>query len=52
VNYVDLANFVNDWLQIGLVPGNLDEVGDVDFLDYGIFASYWLDYCPDDWPLK
>jgi hypothetical protein len=52
VNYVDLANFVNDWLKSGLVPGNLDAVGDVEFHDYGILASYWLDYCPEDWPLK
>jgi hypothetical protein len=52
VNYVDLANFTNDWLQTGLVPGNLDKEGNVDFLDYAIFASYWLDYCPDGWQLK
>lgn len=48
----DLANFVNDWLDSGPVPGNLDLTGDVNFEDYSIFASYWLDYCPDGWPLK
>jgi len=50
VTFEDLANFVDDWLDTG--PGNLDEFGDVDFKDYSIFASYWLDYCPDSWPLK
>ena len=50
VTFEDLANFVEDWLGTG--PGNLDGIGDVDFNDYSIFASYWLDYCPDNWPLK
>jgi hypothetical protein len=52
VKFDDLANFVEDWLDSGLVPGNLDKLGDVDFKDYSIFASYWFDYCPDGWPLK
>ncbi len=52
VNFEDLANFLDDWLQSGNVPGNLNDDKDVDFSDYSILASYWLDYCPDDWPLK
>jgi hypothetical protein len=52
VNYIDLANFVDDWLESGPVPGNLNDEGDVDFKDYCILADYWLTYCPDDWPLK
>jgi len=52
VNFIDLANFVDDWLETGAVPGNLNNAGDVDFKDYSILASYWLTYCPDDWPLK
>ena len=52
VTFGDLANFVDDWLDSGPVAGNLDSTGYVDFHDYGIFASYWLDYCPDSWPLK
>ena len=52
VKFEDLANFVDDWLSSGGIPGNLDSTGNVDFEDYTIFASYWLDYCPDDWPLK
>jgi hypothetical protein len=50
VNLQDLANFVDDWLKAGQ-PGDLNGDDEVDFMDYGIFASYWLDYCPDDWPL-
>ena len=52
VNYIDLGNFVNDWLESGNVLGNLNDDRDVDFSDYSILASYWLNYCPDDWPLK
>jgi hypothetical protein len=52
-NWDDLANFVDDWLQSGGgLPGDLSGNNDVDLEDYGIFAVYWLDYCPDDWPLK
>ncbi|MHC4499468.1 MAG: lamin tail domain-containing protein [Planctomycetota bacterium] len=51
VNFTDLANFVDDWLDSGFVPGNLDSTGNVDFKDYSIFADYWRDYCPDGWPL-
>ncbi len=52
VNFEDLANFVDDWLEsnIGL-PADLDDSNNVDFADYAIFADYWLDYCPDDWLL-
>ena len=52
VNYIVLGNFVDDWLQSGNGPGNLNDDRDVDFQDYSILASYWLSYCPDDWPLK
>jgi hypothetical protein len=50
VTFEDLANFADDWLSYG--QGNLDEIGVVDFSDYRLFAPCWLDYCPDDWPLK
>ena len=53
VNFEDLSNFVDDWLKSGPgLPGDLSDSNDVDFIDYGIFADYWLDYCPDDWLLK
>jgi len=53
VNFEDLANFVDDWLEsdIGL-PGDLSGNDEVDFVDYSIFANYWLDYCPGGWQLK
>jgi hypothetical protein len=53
VNFEDLVNFVDDWLvsDTGL-PGDLSGNNEVDFVDYGIFTSYWLDYCHDDWHLK
>ena len=52
VNYYDLANFVDDWLLTGDLDADLSNNDEVDFVDYAIFASYWLDYCPGDWPLK
>jgi len=53
VNLIDLGNFVDDWLKSGAdLPGDLSGNEEVDFVDYAIFADYWLTYCPDDWPLK
>ena len=53
VDWHVLANFVDDWLVSGTgLPGDLSGNDEVDFVDYGIFADYWLDYCPPDWPLK
>ena len=53
VNFIDLANFVDDWLQSGIgLPGDLSGNEEVDFVDYGMFAELWLTFCPDDWPLK
>jgi hypothetical protein len=53
VTFEDLANFVDDWLESGSgLPGDLSGNDEVDFIDYNIFADYWLDYCPDDWHLK
>ena len=52
VTLEDLANFVSWWLDDADPPANLDGHDKVDFSDFSIFASYWLDYCPDNWPLK
>jgi hypothetical protein len=52
VTFEDLANFVDDWLDSGAVPGNLDGLDNVDMIDYSIFAGYWQGYCPDNWLLK
>ena len=58
VDWDDLANFVDQWLETGCNAGNdwcegadLGGVNTVDFVDYSILASYWLDYCPPDWQL-
>lgn len=52
VCFDDLANFVDDWLTATGEPGDLNGDSDVDMTDYAVLASYWLDYCPDAWPLK
>ena len=53
VNFIDLGNFVDDWLLSGPgLPGDLSGNEEVDFVDYSMFADYWLTLCPDDWPLK
>ena len=58
VNYIDLDHFVEQWLETGCGPGNdwcqgadFGGVNNVDFYDYGGFALFWLDYCPDGWSL-
>jgi len=52
-NFVDVGNFVDQWLQIGPGwPADLYSDEEVNFKDYSILASWWLGYCPDDWPLK
>jgi len=48
----DLANFADQWLVSGASIADLRPDRQVDFADYGVLAAYWLDYCPDDWPLK
>ena len=48
----DLAEFVSWWLQSGDNPANLDNIGEVDLIDYSMFAAKYLDYCPDGWQLK
>ncbi|MHC4575329.1 MAG: hypothetical protein ACYS76_14565 [Planctomycetota bacterium] len=53
VNYTDLGNFVDDWLDTGVgLPADLTGDNDVNFPDYSMFADYWLGFCPDEWPLK
>ncbi len=52
VCFDDLANFVDDWLTATGEPGDLNGDSDVDMTDFATLASYWLDYCPDAWPLK
>jgi hypothetical protein len=47
----DLHNFAAYWLTAN-PAGNLDHTGTVNFSDYSVFASWWQDYCPDNWNLK
>ncbi len=52
VTMEDLRNFAYYWASVGSVPGNLDGIGGVDYVDFAIFAQYWLNFCPDGWDLK
>jgi len=49
----DLELFCKQWLQEGPDLGaDLNDSNSVDLKDYSIFADYWLDCCPETWPLK
>jgi hypothetical protein len=48
----DLHNFAQQWLMNGILSADLDHSTHVDFVDYSIFASDWLDFCLDNWSLK
>ena len=55
VNWIDLDNFTDEWLDEG--PGLAADLyptdsNRVDSFDYSVFADYWLAFCDDDWPLK
>jgi hypothetical protein len=53
VDLEDLANFVSDWLASDVIniAADLDHNNLVDIKDFAVLASFWLDYCPDAWPL-
>ena len=48
----DLQNLASQWLDSGRLAGNIDGSGNVDFADFAILESYWLDFCPHGWQLK
>ena len=59
VDFRHFARFAEHWLETGCDAGNnwcggadLDYLGDVDLIDFGLFVEEWLYYCPYDWPLK
>jgi hypothetical protein len=59
VEFHHYARFADYWLSSGCDAGNdwcggadLDQMGDVDGVDLGLFVEEWLYYCPYDWPLK
>ncbi|MHB0945959.1 MAG: hypothetical protein ACYC3B_02190 [Sedimentisphaerales bacterium] len=52
VNYTDLKTLAEQWLTSGAgLSADLKPDGTVDFEDFSIFAKYWFDYCPGNWPL-
>ena len=53
VDFDDLEVFSEQWLEEG--PGlgaDLNDSGNIDLKDYGIFADYWFDCRPAAWPSK
>ncbi len=59
VEFHHYARFADYWLDSGCNAGNdwcggadLDQLGDVDGVDLGLFVQEWLYWCPYDWPLK
>ncbi len=59
VNFEDFAKFTAHWFQTGCNPANnwcggadLDQLGDVNETDLGLFVDYWLLRCPDNWSLE
>jgi hypothetical protein len=59
VEFYNFARFAEHWLDTGCDAGNdwcggadLDQLGDVDWLDLEMLLDEWLDYCPHLWPLK
>jgi len=59
VDFRHFARFAEHWLDASCNAGNdwcggadLDQLGDVDGTDLGLFVDEWLYYCPYDWPLK
>jgi hypothetical protein len=54
VSLDDLTHFAQQWLinGPGFFTADLDHNNKVDFVDYSIFSSRWLDFCADTWQLK
>ena len=53
VTLEDLTALAIRWLGDGTGnPADLHPDDEVDLQDFSILASYWLDYCPDNWPFR
>jgi len=53
VDFEHFARFANFWLDTGAgLPADLYEDNIINGLDLNEFVSYWLCYCPLDWPLR
>lgn len=47
-----LIGFAGDWLMSGAgIDADLNSSNNVDTIDYVLFTAYWMDFCPDAWPL-
>ncbi|HBG26270.1 MAG: hypothetical protein A2Y10_13400 [Planctomycetes bacterium GWF2_41_51] len=42
VDEMDLMYFTDSWLSSDLIPQNLDQQGNIDFLDFALFSEVWL----------
>lgn len=52
VDLEDYARFAQFWLANGVeLPADLDDSGDVNIDDAGLFSSEWLNACPEHWAL-
>lgn len=52
VNYMDLKTLAQQWLSTGTgLTADLQPDGKIDFKDFAVLATYWLDYCQSNWPL-
>ena len=52
VDLPDLAKFLSYWLD-GPGPGipaDFNSDNQVDLADFNYLCTYWLQYCPDNWP--
>lgn len=52
VDIEDLRNFVAQWLQQGPnIEADLNHDEIVNLLDFNTLHQYWLENCPNNWPL-
>jgi hypothetical protein len=59
VDFHHFARFAEHWLETDCNDLNnfcggadLNLLGDVDLVDFGLFVEEWLYYCPYNWPLR
>jgi len=51
LDFHDFAWFAESW-RVDNLDVDLDHDGDVDFSDVGVFAEFWLECYPHDWPFR
>ena len=52
VDLPDLAKFLGYWLDgpSAGIPADFNDDNKVDLADFNYLSTYWLQYCPDNWP--